>query len=170
MRRTNYRETREEFIEAFNTRFPGNSINPETSFNKLFITVPDVLARHNQLGNSTDLESSIEYSTPPNEPERELGMADEQEFVAQVAVNVKQMPSYQHHTVPKFSEDQPHELRRFFEELANLFGPSNIMMEADKKVQTVHYVEIDMADMWKSLPEYSDLNSSYEDWKKKVIT
>ena len=87
-RRTNYRETREEFIEAFNARFPGDSINPETSFNELFITMPDTLARHNQLGNSTDLENSIEYSTPPNKPERELGMADEQKIVAQVAVNI----------------------------------------------------------------------------------
>ena len=31
-RRTDYRETREEHIEAFNSRFPSNSINPETSF------------------------------------------------------------------------------------------------------------------------------------------
>ena len=27
-----------------------------------------------------------------------------------------------------------------------------------------------MADMWKSLPEYSDLNFTYEDWKKKVVS
>ena len=63
-KRTDYRETREEFIEAFNTRFPCDSINPETSFNELFTVVPDVLARHNQLGISTDLGNSNEYSTP----------------------------------------------------------------------------------------------------------
>ena len=86
-------------------------------------------------------------------------MADEQEIVVQGVVAVRQMPSYWHHTVPKISEDQPWELRRFFEELANLFGLVNITTEADKKAQTVCYVEVDMADMWKSLPEYSDLNS-----------
>jgi len=65
--------------------------------------------------------------------------------------------------VPKFSEDQPRELRRFFKELAKLFGPANITTKADKKAQTVRYVEVDTADMWKSLPEYSDPNFTYED-------
>ena len=97
-------------------------------------------------------------------------MADEQKIVVQGVVAVRQMPSYWHHTVPKFSEDQPWELRRFFEELANLFGPANITTETDKKAQTVHYVEVNTADMWKSLPEYSDLNFTYEDWKKKVVS
>ena len=41
MQRTDYRETREEFIEAFNSQFPSDSINPETSFKKLFTVVPD---------------------------------------------------------------------------------------------------------------------------------
>ena len=149
-RRTDYRETREEFIKAFNSRFLGDSSNPDTSFEELFTVVPDALARHNQLGISTDLGNSSEYSTPPNEPERELGMADEQENVAQAVAAVRQMPSYRHHTAPKFSEDQPRELRRFFEELANSFGPANITTEADKKAQTVRYVEVDTVDMWKS--------------------
>ena len=94
-------------------------------------------------------------------------MADKQEIVAKAVVAVKQMPSYQHHTAPKISKDQLCELRRFFEELENLFGPANITTEADKKAQRVHYVEVNTTDMWKSLPEYSDPNFSYEDWKKK---
>ena len=40
MRRMNYRETREEFIKAFNAQFPGDSINPETSFNEPFLHHP----------------------------------------------------------------------------------------------------------------------------------
>ena len=68
-RRTDYKETREEFIEAFNCQFPSNSINPETIFEELFTVVPDMSARHNQLGVSTDLRNSSEYSTPPNKPE-----------------------------------------------------------------------------------------------------
>ena len=68
-RRTNYRGTREKFIKAFNSLFPSDSINPETSFEELFTVVPDALARHNQLGVSTDLRNSREYSTPPDEPE-----------------------------------------------------------------------------------------------------
>jgi hypothetical protein len=102
-------------------------------------------------------------STPPDKPEWELGTADKQENVAQAVAAVRQIPSHRHHTVPKFSEDQPRELRRFFKELAKLFGPANITTKADKKAQTVRYVEVDTADMWKSLPEYSDPNFTYED-------
>ena len=97
-------------------------------------------------------------------------MADEQENVVQAVAAVRQMLSYRHHTAPKFSKDQPRELRRFFGVLANIFGPANITTEADKKVQTVHYTEVDTMDMWKSLPEYSDPNFTYEDWKKKVVS
>ena len=43
-------------------------MNPDTSFDELFTVMPDVLARHNQLGISTDLANSSEYSTPPDEP------------------------------------------------------------------------------------------------------
>ena len=47
-------------------------------------------------------------------------------------VAIKQMLLYRHHMAPKFTEDQPRELKRFFEELANLFGPVNIVTDADK--------------------------------------
>ena len=132
--------------------------------------MPNALARHNQLRISTDLKNSSKYSTPPNKPEQELEMADKQEIVTQAVAVVRQMPSYQHHTAPKISENQLHELKRFFEKLANLFGPANITMGADKKVQTIHYVEVNTADIWKSIPEYFNPNSSYEDWKKKVVS
>ena len=89
----------------------------------------------------------------------------------QVAIAaIKQMLSYRHYTAPKFTEDQPRELKRFFEELANLFGPVNIVTNMDKKSQTVQYIEVDMSNMWRSLPEFSSEESSYEDWKKKVIS
>ena len=44
-----------------------------------------------------------------------------------------------------------------------------ITTDTDMKEQAVCYIEVDMADMWKSLAEYSDPDSSYEDWKKKVV-
>ena len=50
-------------------------------------------------------------TTPPNGPEWELGMADEQEIVTQAVAVVREMPSYRNHTTPKCSEDQPQELR-----------------------------------------------------------
>ena len=87
-------------------------------------------------------------------------MADQQVTIAAY----KQMPSYRHHTAPKFTEDQPREFKKFFEELANLFGPANIVMDADKKSQPVRYIEVDTSDVWRSLPEFSsEEESSYED-------
>ena len=66
-RKMDYRETREEFVEAFNSRFPSDSINPETSFEELFTVMPDALARHNQLGISTDLGNILHHQMNQNE-------------------------------------------------------------------------------------------------------
>ena len=132
-------------------------------FDELFDIVPAELARHNQgdfsnnLGNSTT--SSSETTSNQNTPNAHSSMADQQP----AAAPVKQMPSYRHHTPPKSSEDQPRGLKRFFEELSSLFGPANVTTDGEKKAQTVCYVDVDVADMWKSLPEFSDMGSSYEE-------
>src|SRR6202790_4911900 len=177
-RRTSDREIREAFIEAFHSLFPGDSTDADRSFEELFSIMPEALARHNQedleisydLGNFTTNSNtpaiSSENSFGNLPPELEGEMAEQN-----VAIwAVRQMPSYRHHTAPKFMEDQPRELKRFFEELANLFGPANITTDSEKKSQTVRYVEVDTADMWRSLPEFSNEETSYEDWKKKVVS
>ena len=107
--------------------------------------MPEALARHNQedleisynLGNFTTNSNtpaiSSENSFGNSPPELEEEMAEQN-----VAIGaVRQMPSYRHHTAPKFTEDQPRELKRFFKELANLFGPANIVTDAEKKSQMV---------------------------------
>src|ERR1700682_3982114 len=129
----------------FHSRFPRDSIEPGESFDELFTIVPEGLATHNQLGNSDEMWSSSGNITPIDL----LGlgnMADQQLALQPAAVSAKQMLSSRHHTAPKFSEDQPQELRRFFEELGNLFGPANITTDEEKKAQAVRYVEVDMAD------------------------
>ena len=137
-RRTRYREEREEFIEAFQSRFPGDTRDVDRSFDELFDIVPADLARHNQgdfsndLGNSTT--SSSETTSNQNTPNAHSSMEDQQPAAA---APVKQMPSYWHHTALKFSEDQPRELKRFFEELSSLFGPANVTTDGEKKGQTV---------------------------------
>ena len=55
-RRTQYREEREEFIEAFQSHFPGDSRDADRSFDELFDIIPEGLARHNQGEFSNDLE------------------------------------------------------------------------------------------------------------------
>lgn len=134
-RRLGYWEIQQEFVKAFNSHFPGNSMEPGEKFDELFSVVPSIVVRHNQLGNSSESESSSGSNTP-NKQSLLGKMADQQQAIAPVAV--KQMLSYRHHTALKFSEDQPCELKRFFEELGNLFGPANITVDADMKPQAVH--------------------------------
>ena len=136
-------ERREAFIEAFQMCFPEDSTDIDKSFYKLFSIVLEALARHNQeefsnsLGNSkTDSNTTI---TSPRNSLHDLPSPLGQEMVEQqiAIVAIKKTPSYKHHTAPKFTKDQLRELKRFFEEFANLFGPANIVTDADKKSQTV---------------------------------
>jgi hypothetical protein len=43
------------------------------------------------------------------------------------------MPAAWYHTAPKFSVDQPRELKCYFEELENLPSQAGIMAEQEKK-------------------------------------
>jgi hypothetical protein len=145
-RRTLARELREAFVEAFHTCFLEDSMDTERSFEELFSTVPEELARHNQenLEISEDLGNfPTDFNTPTTSSDITFqsipsvlgeGMAEQN----MAAGPVRQMPSYRHHTAPKFMEDQPRELKRFFEELASfLFSPTNISTDTEKKNQTV---------------------------------
>ena len=57
-RRTMDRETREAFMEAFQTHFPEDSMDTDGIFDKLFSIMPEALARHNQEGISYSLGNS----------------------------------------------------------------------------------------------------------------
>ena len=137
-RRTTDRETREAFIEAFQMCFPEDSMDTDGGFDKLFSIMPEALARLSySLGNSTTnsntTNTSLRNSLCDLPSPLELEMADQQ-----VAITAyRQMLSYRHYMAPKFTKDQLRELKRFFKELANLFGPANIVMDGDKKSQTV---------------------------------
>ena len=76
------------------------------------------------------------------------------------------MPAARHHTAPKFSAEQPRELKRYFEELENLMSQAGITADAEKKKQAVRYLDVDAADMWKSLPTYA--TGDYQTWVRAV--
>ena len=49
------RDTREAFLEAFQTCFPEDSMDADRNFDKLFSNMPEALARHSQEGISYGL-------------------------------------------------------------------------------------------------------------------
>ena len=64
------------------------------------------------------------------------------------------MPARGHRTAPTFSSDQPRELRRYFQELNNLFTDSQIVDDQMKKSYACRYLDVDSAELWESLLEY----------------
>src|SRR6202453_5341598 len=79
----------------------------------------------------------------------------------------KVMPACGHSTAPKFPIDQPHELRRYFQELDILFDSCAVVDDEEKKKHARRYLDIDSSDLWGSLPEHAAM-SSYPDFVKAV--
>jgi len=74
------------------------------------------------------------------------------------------MPGVGHATAPKFSPDQPRELRRFFSTLDRHFVRCAIIDVAEKKSYACSYLDIDSAELWEALPEY-DANNTWDQFK-----
>jgi hypothetical protein len=77
------------------------------------------------------------------------------------------MPTHGHTTALKFSPDQPHELRRYFEELEVLFGSCNIIAEPEMKKYACRYLDIDTSDFWQSITECGGA-TTYANWKVAI--
>ena len=60
-----------------------------------------------------------------------------------MATHTYTMPAARHHTAPKFSAEQPRELKHYFEELENLMSQAGITADAEKKKQAVRYLDVD---------------------------
>jgi hypothetical protein len=79
------------------------------------------------------------------------------------------MPARGHTTAPKFEGNNPRELQRYFDELDYLFATCTITGEVDRKKYAVRYLDIDTEDVWKQLPEYSSVFSTYNGFKAAVL-
>lgn len=66
--------------------------------------------------------------------------------------------------------DDPMKVRRYFDDLENLFTDCNINNELDKKKWTVRYPEEQVAWEWKAMSEYSTATSTFTDFKKVVLS
>ena len=79
------------------------------------------------------------------------------------------MPARGERAAPVFDKTKTRELPRFFDEFEYLLERAAIQTEAEKKRQLLRYVDFDIEQMWKTLPEYADVNKTYEDFKKAVL-
>jgi hypothetical protein len=78
------------------------------------------------------------------------------------------MPARGDRSAPRFDPHQPRELRRYFDDLAFAFNRANITDNAEKKTHACRYANVDTADLWESIAEYSDAQKTYEDFVKAV--
>jgi hypothetical protein len=65
------------------------------------------------------------------------------------------MPACGHLTAPKFDPTQPRELRRYFNELDMLFTACSITDSDQMKRHACRYLDIDLAKLWESVPEFA---------------
>ena len=68
---------------------------------------------------------------------------------------------------PHFSPDELREIRRYFQDLENLFKTCNVTTDVAKKQYACHYVSIDTSDLWSSIPAH-DVIVSWDDFVKAV--
>jgi hypothetical protein len=64
------------------------------------------------------------------------------------------MPVREHRTAPTFTADQPRELRRYFQELNNLFTDCQVADDQTKKSYACRYLDVDSTKLWELLPEF----------------
>jgi hypothetical protein len=79
---------------------------------------------------------------------------------------VTPMPARGDRAAPRFDPQQPRELRRYFADLDFAFGRAGITDETEKKKHACRYVNVDTADLWESITEYSNAQKTYEDFVK----
>ena len=78
------------------------------------------------------------------------------------------MPARGDRSAPQFDPQQPRELRRYFADLDFAFTRAGIADREAKKKHACRYVDVDTADLWESIAEFTNANSSYEEFTKAV--
>ena len=64
---------------------------------------------------------------------------------------------------------KPHELHRFFDKLEFHFVHTQLSAEQECKTHTLRFLDMDMADLWESIMQYTDTTMTYTAFKKAVF-
>ena len=83
--------------------------------------------------------------------------------------NTFHMPARGERGAPSFDRTKPRELVRFFEELEYLFTRADLDKETEKKKHVLRYVDFEIEQIWKALPEYIDQMKTYVDFKNAIL-
>ena len=79
------------------------------------------------------------------------------------------MPARGEDAAPIFDKLRPRELPRFFHNLECLFEQAAITSEADKKRHTLRYVDFDIEELWRAIPEFADPTKTYAEFKAGIL-
>ena len=85
-----------------------------------------------------------------------------------MAANVANMPARGHPTAPKFSPDQPRELKCYFRELEILLASAGITDDDEKKKHASRYLDVDSAELWESIVEFA-VQHNFAQFKEAVF-
>ena len=91
-----------------------------------------------------------------------------QSSVTTIATSIY-MPARGESFTPTFDSTKPQELPRFFDEIKYLISQSTISDEIDKKRHVLYYVDFEIAQTWRCLPEFANPSSFYIDFKKAIL-
>ncbi|KAF9033596.1 hypothetical protein BJ165DRAFT_1377558, partial [Panaeolus papilionaceus] len=78
------------------------------------------------------------------------------------------MPARGARSAPIFNSSKPSELKRYFIDLEYLFKEAKVTNHEEKIGLALRYVDIDVADLWATLPESSASPANYDAFKRAV--
>jgi hypothetical protein len=79
------------------------------------------------------------------------------------------MPMRNERAAPTFDSSKPRELSRYFEDLEQLMRRAAIDTEEEKKQQVLRYLDFNTEQIWKTFPEFSDNNKTYQNFKDAIL-
>ena len=84
-------------------------------------------------------------------------------------MTTKYMPAHGEHAAPSFNKTKPHELGQFFQELERAFMRIGMTNDVEMKDEVLFFVDFDVEQVWKLLPEYADATKTYQDFKDAIL-
>jgi hypothetical protein len=79
------------------------------------------------------------------------------------------MPLRGERSAPTFDKSKPNELARYFRQLETLFTRCGIERDDEKKEYAATYVKAEVAETWEALPEYSDEDKTFAEFKERLF-
>ncbi len=126
--------------------------------------VPVTESRHYNLTPRTSPLSSVTSTSSATESTLTLQSTPSPTEESTMSVPTIPMPARGDRSAPRFDPHQPRELKRYFADLDFAFVRAGITDATEKKKHACRFVDVDTADLWESISEYSDAQKSYAEF------